>query len=148
MYSTVDEVKSNIRDDYFDALLDPDLEDAERQGEVETIVESAILDADGTIDGYLSTRYPVPLASPDKMINNLSKDIAIYNIFSRIGINEDDRENTLITRYKNAIRFLEKIAEGKISLPEKRSQQSAKPASIVSIQSSQRVFSRDSLKGM
>ncbi|WP_113673490.1 gp436 family protein [Vallitalea guaymasensis] len=147
MYVTVDEIKAVIKNESFDALVDVDLEESQRETKINDIINTAIQDADGTINGYLGTRYPVPLPlPPDKLINNLSKDIAVYNIFSRIGIDEDSRENTIITRYKNAVKFLEKVAEGKINLPIGREKR--KPVDKLRIHSSRRIFSRDSMRGM
>lgn len=47
-------------------------------------VNQAIEDADNEINGYLRSRYTVPLSAPvPKLIIKISKDITIYNLFCR-----------------------------------------------------------------
>lgn len=47
-------------------------------------VNQAIEDADNEINGYLRSRYSVPLIAPvPKLVTKISKDIAIYNLFCR-----------------------------------------------------------------
>ena len=41
------------------------------------IIDEAIADADGEIDGYLAKRYAVPIDPAPKILNKLSKDIAV-----------------------------------------------------------------------
>ncbi|CAH8720535.1 DUF1320 domain-containing protein [Paenibacillus melissococcoides] len=45
--------------------------------------------------GYLVKRYSVPLSRVPKVINKYAKDIAVYNLFSRIGIDEGEKEKKL-----------------------------------------------------
>ena len=54
---------------------------------------------------------PVPA-----VIRKYSKDIAVYNLISRAGIDEGERENNYLTRYKNAIAFLTKVAKGETDI--------------------------------
>ena len=75
-------------------------------------VDKALADADGEIDGYVGSRHTVPLNPVPPIINKNSVDIAIYNLYSRRQGPPDHRE----TRYKNAIKFLELVASGKVSL--------------------------------
>ncbi len=149
-YSSVNEVREMIKDENISNILGLDeyIEDeTQRETLITPIIEEAIRDADGEIDGYLNKRYSTPLSSPiPKVINKFSKDIAIYNIYSRIGIDEDGREGTLLTRYKNAIKFLENVAKGLIDIGIERPDKKA--ASGFKINSNDRLFSRDSMRGM
>jgi len=89
------------------------LTDDENNGTVNTTrVSNALADADTEIDGYLGSRYPLPLASPPPILNKLAVDITIYNLYGRRGGPPEHVEK----RYTNAVRFLERLAEGKISL--------------------------------
>lgn len=112
------------------------------------IIGAAIEDAGAEIDGYLAKRYPVPLPKVPASISKIAKDIAAYNLVSRIGVGgkENDRENTYWERYKSAIRFLELLAKGTVDLgitpPTKQA------ATGFQISGPPRLFSRDSLKGM
>lgn len=145
-YCTENEVRQLLKDDTIEAILsDQTIEDAEEKEEkIMSLISKAIKDADAEIDGYIQGRYSAPLTSPPTMINKTSKDIALFNLHSRIGINEDDRENVLIIRYRNAIKYLENVAKGNIDLlksPQYSSNQS-------SFKSNNKLFSRDSLRSM
>lgn len=114
-YSTRAEVRSMVKDDALNAIIgDTFIEDpAEREELVAPIIDEAIADADGEIDGYLAKRYAVPISPAPKIINKCSKDIAVYNLFSRIGIDESTDQKTYLNRYNQAIKFLTLVAGGK-----------------------------------
>ena len=148
MYSTVTEVRDMIKPDALNQIIgDVYIEDeAEREAKIVPLIEAAILDADGEIDGYLSKRYKLPLGSVPKVINKFSKDLAVYNLFSRIGQASDDRETNYQNRYKAAIKFFENVAKGLVDIGIGSNEQA--PKSDFKIKSNTRLFSRDSLKGM
>jgi phage gp36-like protein len=77
------------------------------------VVTRAIADADEEIDGYLGSRMEVPLSPVPGIIRKCSVDIAIYNLYAR---RQDTAPEIRKDRYKNAVGFLAKVAEGKISL--------------------------------
>ncbi|MBU5312225.1 DUF1320 domain-containing protein [Tissierella carlieri] len=121
-------------------------DEAVREAKIIPIIEEAIGDADGEIDGYLVKRYPVPLSSIPKVINKFSKDIAVYNLFSRAGIDEGEKEKNYLNRYKAAVRFLENVAKGIVDIGIIDNIKRANTG--FSVNSSSRLFSRDSMKGM
>ena len=43
------------------------------------LFDRAIADADALIDGYLKTRYALPLASTPPIVKDISQRVAIYN---------------------------------------------------------------------
>lgn len=147
-YCSVEEVRSMVKTDALNAIIGDEYIENEvlREAKLAPIIEEAIMDADGEIDGYLAKRYPVPLQSIPKVINKFSKDIAVYNLFSRMGIDEGERESNYLTRYKSAIKFLENVAKGIIDLGINSVTQKANTG--FSVNSSNRLFSRDSLNGM
>lgn len=147
-YCTAEEVRAMIKDDALNALIgDENIEDeTEREAMIAPIIQEAMEDADGEIDGYLAKRYPVPLSQAPKAINKLSKDIAVYNIFSRVGIREDGPDKNFLNRYQAAVKFLQLVAEGKVDIGVSSTQASA--SSGFAAHSSHRLFSRESLKGM
>ena len=76
--------------------------------------DKARADADATIDAYCQSRYPVPFSPVPEKIRQISGDITVYNLYSRhadMGMPEIRSD-----RNKEAIRFLEKVSEGKIIL--------------------------------
>ncbi len=147
-YSTRDEVREMIKDDALNALIgDNFIENIdEREAFMAPLIDAAIGDADAEIDGYLAKRYAVPLAPAPKVINKFSKDIAVYNLFSRIGIDESTEQKTYLNRYNAAIKFLTLVAEGKVSLGVDAEDPAA--ATGFSVKSNTRLFSRDSMRGM
>lgn len=124
------------------------LTDDERVGAVnQSRVEEAIEQADAEIDGYVGARYSVPVVAAPAILNKLSVDISIYNLYSRrVGQMPDVRSE----RYKNALRQLEGIAKGVVSIgvtPEPAAQtESGGPANTKT--ENDRVFTRDILKGL
>ena len=149
-YSTKEEVREMLKDDALNAIIgDTFIEDpAEREELVEPLIEAAIADADAEIDGYLAKRYTVPISPAPRVLNKFSKDIAVYNLFSRIGIDESTDQKIYLTRYNSAIKFLTLVAEGKVSLGAETDDPKTAAATGFSVHSSTRLFSRDTMKGM
>lgn len=147
-YCTVEEVRRMIKSDALNMIIgDEYIEDEEmREQKIIPIIEEAIADADGEIDGYLMKRYPVPFSPAPKVLNKFSKDIAVYNLFSRAGIDEGEKEKNYLNRYNAAVRFLENVAKGIIDIGITDNAQKANTG--FSMTSNTRLFSRDSMKGM
>jgi len=137
-YSVQDDILDQLDEDALIQLTDPDgvaIDDDK--------VTRAIADADATIDAYCQGRYTVPLSPVPAKIRQISVDIAIYNLYSR---RDDTAPDIRIERHKEAIRFLEKVSEGKINLG------AATPAATntrdtVDITSNERIFDRDKMSG-
>lgn len=148
MYCTVDEVLSMIKDDMKNVIIgDEYIEDEqEKQIKIEELCVDAISDACAEIDGYLAKRYRVPFLRPPQVINKFAKDIAVYNLVSRTGIDEGEREKTYLNRYNAAIKFLLEVAKGTISLGVEENS-STGAANGFNMKSSDRIFSRGSMKG-
>lgn len=149
-YSTKTEVREMLKDDALNAIVgDTFVEDpAQREELVTPIIEAAIEDADGEIDGYLAKRYTVPISPVPKVINKFSKDIAVYNLFSRVGIDESGEEKNYLNRYNAAIKFLTLVAEGKVSIGAQTDDPKTAAATGFSVKSNPRLFTRDKLRGM
>jgi phage gp36-like protein len=76
------------------------------------VVTRAIADADAEIDSYCGTRHDLPFSPVPVMVRKLSVDLSIYNLYARRrGVSEDRQK-----RYDNAIRFLQDVARGRITL--------------------------------
>lgn len=106
-------------------------------------VTRAIADADATIDSYCQGRYTIPLSPVPDMIRQVSVDIAIYNLYSR---RQDSVPDNRLERYKNAIRFLDKVSKGQISLGATTPAPETTGASV-DIDGSDRIFTRDKMSG-
>lgn len=148
MYCTVEEVLGMIKDDMKNVIIgDEYIEDEqEREAKIAKLCEDAIEDACAEIDGYLAKRYSVPFSRTPQVISKFAKDIAVYNLVSRTGIDESEREKTFLNRYNAAIKFLLDVAKGTISIGAEE-KGSSEAANGFRMKSSGRVFSRDSMRG-
>lgn len=141
MYSTIEDIKGMV-----DEGVLINLTDDQSTGSInEARIEEAINDADSEINGYLQKRYPLPLPSTPPVIKKLSKDIALYNLFSRKGIDKNSTDEIILDRYKYAVRFLENLSKGQVSLG---IETQVKSTIEISISSNRKLFSRNSLRGM
>lgn len=139
MYCTLADIQSQLRDDVIIRLSDDD-----NLGQIDTTkVDASIASSSSEIDGYVQMRYPLPLSTVPPILKKLSADIAIYNLFSRRGFDESTADKVVVDRYKGAIRFLEKVATGAVTL----GVQAPKPESTINMQTGDRKFSRGSMKG-
>lgn len=149
-YCSVEEVVKTIKSDMINAILGDDYieDEAERLEKVKPFVEEAVEDATAEIDGYLAKRYNVPFAKTPKVLSKFCKDIASYNLISRKGIDESEREKTFLTRYNAAIAFLTKVAQGIIDIGVEGVETNEDKAQTgFSMKSSERIFNRSSMKG-
>ena len=150
-YSTRTEVREMLKDGVLNSIVGDEYRDepAKQEELVSPLIDAAIADADGEIDGYLAKRYPVPLTVIPKVINKFSKDIALYNLFSRMGIEKDSDAEIYLTRYNAAIKFLTLVAEGKVAIgADEDSDPVSAAATGFTVQSSPRLFSRASMRGL
>lgn len=138
-----------IKDDMKNVIIGDDYieDEQERNEKIEKICEEAVEDACAEIDGYLAKRYSVPFKKTPQVINKFAKDISVYNLVSRTGIDESDREKTFLNRYNAAIKFLLDVAKGIISIGVEEKGGSSEAANGFKMKSSGRVFSRDSMRG-
>ena len=89
------------------------LSDRENIGALQTdVLQKALDKASGEIDGYLVGRYITPLSVVPPLITTYCIDIARYRL-SGADVTEVD---TVRLRYKDAIRYLESIRDGKTKL--------------------------------
>jgi phage gp36-like protein len=81
------------------------------------LLDAALLDdrlekASGEIDSYLVGRYSIPLSAVSPLITTYCCDIARY----RLSGAQVAEVEAVRNRYKDAIRFLEAVRDGKIDL--------------------------------
>lgn len=92
-----------------------ELTDDENLGEVNAArVDKAISTAGSIIDGYLRGRYTLPLSTVPDLVKTISVDISVFKLYERR--REMDMPESLSSRYKNAVKLLEQIQKGLISL--------------------------------
>ena len=110
-YSTLTDIKKLIPEGSIIQLTDDENLGAVNQARV----DEAIAQADAEIDSYCGSKYTVPFTTVPDIVKKISVDIAIYNLYSR---RVEEIPETRADRYKNAIRQLEGIAKGLISIGE------------------------------
>ncbi|MFA5753990.1 MAG: DUF1320 domain-containing protein [Patescibacteria group bacterium] len=137
-YCATDNIKDRIGENALIQLTD-DLGDGVVN---EDIANAAITEADATIDAYCQKYYTVPLSPVPAKITELSVDIAVYNLYSRRDLALPDIRKD---RYNAAIKFLEKVAEGKIELGSS-SVSPANASNDVDIESGTRKFTRTKMR--
>lgn len=77
-------------------------------------IEQAAEEASAVIDGYLARRYALPLGRMPGILITWARAITRYKLHNdRI---TDDRTDPVARDYRDAVKFLELVAEGKFSL--------------------------------
>lgn len=139
-YATIADITNQLDD----AILIQLTDDANTGEYSEAVVARAIEDADSEIDGYVGSRYRVPMNPVPPVLRKLSADIAIYNLYSRRQGAPEHRDR----RYQDAIRFLESVAKGDVSLGayDPEGNPPANDAPMLSGDNPRREFSRHTLK--
>lgn len=116
-----------------------ELTDRDQSGSVDqTVAERAIDDASAEVDGYIGSRYDLPLDSPPAVLTRIAADIARYRLYDNLATEEVRK------RYEDALRFLKSVGKGEISLGA-----SEPPASTGSpmVSRGRRMFDDDDLEG-
>jgi len=110
----------------------------------EAVVVEAIADADAEIDAWIGGRYKVPFNLVPDVIRKISIDIAVYNLESRRG---GDLPEVRKDRYRNAVKLLESIAKGTVTIGEQEATAPAGPVDLPQFTTPEPVFTKDTLKG-
>lgn len=110
------------------------------------VIDAAIEDADAIIDGYCGIKYSVPFATVPTRVKSGSAKIAAYNLFEKraasVGMPDAIRQS-----YEDEIGFFKDVSKGVASLgidppPAPNTLTNAK------VKSNDRVFTRDSMRGL
>lgn len=118
------------------------LTDDTGRGVIDSVkLDRAIADAGAEIDGYLSARYRLPLASVPQAVTRLACDIARHQLY------DDAVPEHVRQRYEDAVRTLRAISRGEVSLGLDQSSQAATGAGTVEFDAPDRVFDDDGLDG-
>lgn len=147
-YSTIDDIENVLPERDIIALTDdedinPGSIEPGNPGHSDIIarVNDAIAGADSEIDAYCSNKYSVPFVPVPAIINTISVNIAVYNLYSR---REEEIPPTRQTRYENAINLLIKISEGTLTIGDSTQDSISNTADT---QLNDRLFTRTSMQG-
>lgn len=126
---------------YGDAFIQ--LADRDRDGVADAaVVDLALADADAEIDGWLASRYPVPVSPAPERLRGLAADIAWYRLH---GGDADDKSPARVA-YLDAVSYLRRVAEGSADLPGTASPAPAASSGGRICGGGRRTFSRASLR--
>lgn len=141
MYATEQDIIDRYSEDQLLIAFDRDgdgMVDLDSDGN--SVAEKALADASEEIDGYLAGRYALPLVTAPKILTFMAVDIALYK--GSVGMAQTEEKRI---RYKDAVAFLTKVAEGKISLGQKANEE-APARDQMSVAAPAPIFTRDTLE--
>lgn len=131
--------------DRYGATLLLQLADRDRDGAADpAVIARALADADAEIDGWLASRYPVPVDPPSPRLRALATEIAWYRLHQD-GV---DEKTPARLAYLDAIAYLRRVSEGAADLPGAGPATLAAPSSGARMTGPGRTFSRSSLRGL
>ena len=143
MYCTIEDLRSQSSDEVLVRCTDD-----EGTGEIDqAIIDEKINDAQMEIDSYCRAQYSVPFDPVPGLIRKLTVDITLYNLISRRGLDEDGPDVILVKRYRDAVKLLENLAKGIVTIGPTSAGAPAPMPQQASIVSSPRHFSRRSMEG-
>ncbi|WP_175948570.1 gp436 family protein [Burkholderia pyrrocinia] len=117
-----------------------EISDRDQIGAVDVAVAgNALDDASAEIDTYLAGRYTLPFMGTPRFIAGLCCDIARY----RLCVGGTRMTDEIRDRYRDAVRFLELAAAGKVTLGELPSGAPVQPSTTIEFQSGSRIWGDD-----
>ena len=114
------------------------LTDKQNVGQLDTdVINSAIADADSLIDGYLGSRYNLPITPLPRSLVRIACEISRYYLYENLATDE------VKDRYSEAVKTLKAISKGEMSIG--TDDQGTKPVSqnTVEMTSGGNVFNRN-----
>lgn len=109
-YHTLDDLTAALSEDVVVQLTDDS-----GAGVVDTVhTDEAATAAQNLIDGYLKSRYAVPLSTVPGVIREISLALAVYHLYGRR--TREKMPTAVREDRENAIRLLGHIGEGKLDL--------------------------------
>lgn len=119
-----------------------ELTDRSNTGNIDTtVLNRSLSDADVLIDGYLQGRYTLPLVTVPKVLSLYAGDIARYLLY------DNQAPEQVEKRYDDAIKFLQQVAQGKITLGLSAAGESPAEADGAQMESGGSVFKREDSTG-
>lgn len=101
------------------------------------VINDRLLDADSVINGYLATRYTLPLAIVPRMVRLIACDLARHALY------DDQVTELIMARYRLAVRQLEALAKGQVNLGVDVSGNKPTAKDAAQMSATQPVFKRD-----
>jgi len=107
----------------------------------DVVLNAAMADADDEINGYLQSKYTLPLATVPLLIKKLARAISRYNLY------DDLPPEHVENQYKSAIKTLEGIARGLMHIGPDNANVVTPETSMPETKADPEVFTPDSVSG-
>jgi len=107
----------------------------------DVVLDSAIAAATSEINGYVQSRYALPMPSVPELIAELALHMARYHLY------DDAPTEHVRQRYNDAITKLKDVSKGIIHLGLDSNGATTAPANIPVMSGPAKVFGRDNLRG-
>lgn len=118
-----------------------DLTDRNSLGKiVDGVLERAIKDASAEMDGYIGSRYQLPLSHVPEILLSIACDITRYRLY------DNAPTDVVTTRYNNQIKFLKSVSKGEVTLGISTEGVQATSTDFAEMKSAGSVFSRQNSK--
>lgn len=144
-YANTQDIIDRYGEDFLFTIADRDHDDDLDT----TATDNTLSDASGLMDSYLSTRFALPLAETPALLKRLCIDVAVYWLSEDGGGATEEKRQ----RYEDAISWLKRISKGEAELGldsdsgGDTGEGNTASSDGVLIQSNERLFSRDKLRG-
>lgn len=109
----------------------------------DTVLDRALDDASGLIDGYLGKVYALPLPTVPANLVKLACDVARYYLRGESA----EKDGAVARAYGEAVTWLRDVSLGRVKLDDGGTTPPVAPGSAGRVQASPPVFTRDSLRG-
>ena len=137
-YCTSDDIARRMRPDLFLRLTDED-----GDGQPDAAVLATVIEASSDlVDGYCQKRYAVPFSPVPPVVQRLTVDLAIYELYARRGIDEDSADKAVVDQRKAAIEFFMGVGAGRLAIGT-GSVEPHNPPSSVRVHSRPQVFTEE-----
>jgi phage gp36-like protein len=144
-YCSLDDLQDKIPEDKLIQLTDDDGTGVINQ----PIIDKAVEDAEAEINSYAEQLYTLPFNPVPKIVRKLAVDITLYHLFSRRGFDSSDEsaDSIILKRYKDAVKFLENLAKGVVTIGAINQGLPSTSAQPATIQGPPRMFNRRKMEG-
>ncbi len=114
---------------------------------IEARIEAAIEKATERVDGYLRSRYTLPLPSVPGIVRDLATDITVYFLVTRKGVKAGTPEENLVKKYDDAVSYLRDIQRGTADIGViTETPEESRPNHVASVRGPTRLFTDDNLR--
>jgi phage gp36-like protein len=105
------------------------------------VVARALADAEAEVNGYIASRYTLPLEIVPEILKRMTCDVARYLLY------DDVAPDQIRDRYKDAVSLLKGIADGKVSLGLVTAPAVQGETNTLAARTKDKTFSKDALDG-